>query len=350
MWLGEHDRAIVLQSAAVARARARGAFATLAVALLRRGGLMAARGLPREALADGEEGLRLTEEAGLDNSIAQSHAVLAGAAALRGDDATCAQEAERAISLAVRRGLLPARETAVWALGVRELSRGHYEAALDHLSEIAGGGDAGRMRTPLSLYAAAPDLIEAAARAGRPEAARPVLERLATWQAATGADWVAPLLERSRGLLSDDADAEAHLRIALELHTGDAPGFHRARTELCLGELLRRDRRRAESRTHLRSAAAVFDALGAEPWAERAREELRATGESRRRPDQSGAADLTPQERRIARFVAEGATNKEVAAQLFLSPKTVEYHLAKVFQKLGIASRGDLARMEEPLS
>ncbi len=350
MWLGEHDRAIVLQSAAVARARAGGAFATLAVALLRRGGLMAARGLPREALADGEEGLRLAEEAGLDNSIAQSHAVLAGAAALRGDDATCAREAERAISLAVRRGLLPARETAVWALGVRELSRGHYEAALDHLSEIAGGGGAGRMRTPLSLYAAAPDLIEAAARAGRPQAARPVLERLATWQAATGADWVAPLLERSRGLLSDDADAEAHLRVALELHTGDAPGFHRARTELCLGELLRRDRRRAESRTHLRSAAAVFEALGAEPWAERAREELRATGESRRRPDRSGAADLTPQERRIARFVAEGATNKEVAAQLFLSPKTVEYHLAKVFQKLGIASRGDLARMEEPLS
>ena len=206
------------------------------------------------------------------------------------------------------------------------------------------------MRSPLSLYAAAADLVEAAARAGRPERGAPVVARLGAWHAATGADWVAPLLERSRGLLARGEAAEAHLRTALELHTGDAPGFHRARTELCLGELLRRDRRRSEARTHLRAAAAVFDALGAEPWAERAREELRATGESRRRPRRSGAADLTPQELRIARFVAEGASNKEVAAQLFLSPKTVEYHLAKVFQKLGISSRSDLARLEGTLT
>ena len=350
VWLGGQDRAIALQSEAVARARSRGAFATLAVALLRRGGLAAARGLTREALADGEEGLRLTEEAGLDNSVAQSHAVLAGAAALRGDEEVCRREAGRAISVAVQRGLAPARETATWALGILELGRGRYEAALEHLAQIAGGDDSGRMRTPLSLYAAAPDLIEAAARAGRPEEGVPVLERLALWQAMTGADWVAPLLERSRGLLADGAEAEARLRAALDLHTGGALGFHRARTELCLGELLRRDRRRAESRTHLRAAAGVFDALGAEPWAERAREELRATGESRRRPDQSGSADLTPQERRIARFVAEGASNKEVAAQLFLSPKTVEYHLAKVFQKMGISSRADLARLEATLS
>ncbi len=350
VWLGDQDRAIALQSDAVARARARGAFATLAVALLRRGGLMAARGLTREALADGEEGLRLTEEAGLDNGVAQSHAVLAGAAALRGDEEACRREAERAIAVATQRGIAPARETATWALGILALGRGRYDDALEHLSRIAGGDETGRMRTPLSLYAAAPDLIEAAARAGRRDEAAPVLARLATWHGATGAGWVAPLLERGRGLLAEGPAAEAHLRAALELHTGDAPGFHRARTELCLGELLRRDRRRADARTHLRAAAGVFDALGAEPWAERAREELRATGESRQRPRRSGAADLTPQERRIARFVAEGASNKEVAAQLFLSPKTVEYHLAKVFQKLGISSRADLVRLEGALS
>jgi DNA-binding CsgD family transcriptional regulator len=311
---------------------------------------MAARGHPREAQADGEEGQRQTEEAGLDNGVAQSHAVLAGAAALRGDDQACRREAERAIAVAARRSLAPVRETGVWALGILHLGRGRYEDALGHLAEIAGDGHEGRMRTPLSLYAAAPDLVEAAARAGHPERATGVLERLAAWHQATGASWVAPLLERSRGLLARGPAAEAHLRRALELHVGDAPGFHRARTELCLGELLRRDRRRADSRTHLRAAAGVFDALGAEPWAERAREELRATGESRRRPRRAGAADRTPQERRIARFVAEGASNQEVAAQLFLSPKTVEYHLAKVFQKLGISSRAELARLDGALS
>lgn len=242
--------------------------------------------------ADRDGVLRLTEEAGLDNGVAQSHAVLAGAAALRGDDETCRREAEAAIAVATQRGILPVRETAVWALGILDLGRGRYDGALEHLAEIAGGDEPGRMRTPLSLYAAAPDLIEAATRVGHPERATPVLERLMAWHEATGAAWFAPLLERARGLLADGPAAEAHLRAALELHRGEAPGFHRARTELCLGELLRRDRRRADSRTHLRSAAGVFDALGAEPWAERAREELRATGESRRRPHQSGAADL----------------------------------------------------------
>jgi DNA-binding CsgD family transcriptional regulator len=349
VWLGDPDAAMAVQSRAVSSARARGAFAHLAVALLRRGALLAWHGQVREAMADGEEGLRLTEEAGLDNSAAQSRAVIAIAAALRGDAATCTAEADRALALAELRGLAPTRESATYALGSLDLALGRHDAAVDALLEIAGPGpDAGR--TPLSLYAAVPDLVEAAARAGRGAEAGPALVRLSHWQALTGAPWMAPVVARSRGLLATGDEAEAHLREALRLHEPLSGAFQRARAELCLGEHLRRTRRRAEARGHLRRAAIALEALGADPWAERARDELRATGEATRRPDPSTAAALTPQELRIARAVAEGASNKEVAAHLFLSPKTVEYHLGKVFQKLGVASRGDLARMEAELA
>src|SRR6266545_6944001 len=120
--------------------------------------------------------------------------------------------------------------------------------------------------------------------------------------------------------------------------------FDRARTHLLIGALLRRQRRRGDARTHLRTAVETFERLGAEPWAERARVELRATGETARKRDPSTVTQLTPQEMQIARLVGAGSSNKDVATQLFLSPRTVEYHLAKVFTKLGIASRADLIR------
>ncbi len=110
------------------------------------------------------------------------------------------------------------------------------------------------------------------------------------------------------------------------------------------GEFLRRERRRGDARDQLRSALETFERLRAEPWAERTRTELRATGETARKRDPSTLHDLTPQELQIARLVAEGLSNKEAAAQLFLSPRTVEYHLRKVFTKLGIGSRADLIR------
>ena len=118
-----------------------------------------------------------------------------------------------------------------------------------------------------------------------------------------------------------------------------------ARTELAYGEFLRRARRKAEARTLLRTALKRFEALGAAPWADRAAGELRATGETARKRDASTLDDLTPQELQIARLVAEGARNRDIAGRLFLSPKTVEYHLRKVFQKLDITSRTELARL-----
>jgi len=126
------------------------------------------------------------------------------------------------------------------------------------------------------------------------------------------------------------------------------PPFQRARTELLYGEWLRRERRRTQARAHLRAALELFHKVGAAPWADRAGAGLRATGETARKRDQSAVAQLTPQELQVAGLVAEGLTNKEIAAQLFLSPRTVGYHLRKVFTKLGIASRTELARQVLP--
>ncbi len=140
-------------------------------------------------------------------------------------------------------------------------------------------------------------------------------------------------------------DAEAHFALAIA-RVADARPLDRARLQLHYGEHLRRERRRIDARVHLRAAVDGFERLGAPPWAERAGRELRATGETARRRDVSSLADLTPQELQVARLVGEGATNKAVAAQLFVSPKTVEYHLRKVFAKLGIASRSELFRLD----
>jgi DNA-binding NarL/FixJ family response regulator len=147
-------------------------------------------------------------------------------------------------------------------------------------------------------------------------------------------------------LTSEGANAEAGFREALELLPAARRPFEYARIELLLGEFLRRNRRRREARDHLRAAMAAFEQLGADPWEERARNELRATGETARKRDPSTLGELTPQELHIARLVASGARNREVASQLFLSPRTIDYHLRKVFMKLGISSRAELMKLE----
>jgi DNA-binding NarL/FixJ family response regulator len=119
----------------------------------------------------------------------------------------------------------------------------------------------------------------------------------------------------------------------------------RARTELAFGEWLRRNRRRVDAREHLRAALTLFEELGATPWAERAAQELRASGESARRRDVSTATNLTAQERQVAALVQQGLSNRDAAARLFVSPRTVDFHLRNVFSKLGVASRGELAQL-----
>jgi len=144
--------------------------------------------------------------------------------------------------------------------------------------------------------------------------------------------------------LAAESDAEGHFLVLLELGDALAP-FDRARTDLLYGEWLRRQRRRVDARPRLRTALDRFAELGARPWEARARSELRASGEAARRRDPSTRDELTAQELQIARLVASGMTNPEIAAQLFLSPRTIDYHLRKVFAKLEISSRAELARV-----
>ena len=159
-----------------------------------------------------------------------------------------------------------------------------------------------------------------------------------------GSGWALPLAARSLGLVAaDPAEGDARLAEALRLHDRHRRPLDRARTELLIGERLRRARRKAEARGPLRAALETFEAAGAEPWAARARDELRAAGESA--PARGGRPldRLTPQELQVARLVARGDSNRDVAAALFLSPRTVEYHLHKVFRKLGVHARAELA-------
>jgi DNA-binding NarL/FixJ family response regulator len=170
--------------------------------------------------------------------------------------------------------------------------------------------------------------------------------RLQSWAANTTAPWAHALVLRCRALLAaDDDDADRLFSEALELHASGGRPFDTARTALMFGARLRRRRRRAEARKHLRTALETFERLGATPWAEQARAELLATGETARKRDVSTLTQLTPQELQIARLVAAGSTNKTIAAQLFLSPRTVDYHLRKVFSKLGLSSRVELVRL-----
>jgi DNA-binding CsgD family transcriptional regulator len=191
------------------------------------------------------------------------------------------------------------------------------------------------------------DRIDAAVRAGEPGTARAWLEAFEPWANASAAPWGRAVALHGRALLATDAvEAERLFRSALDLQDEAARPFERARTELAFGERLRRARRRTAAREQLRSALERFESLGAELWAERARMELRASGERSRRRDPSTLDELTPQEVQIAQLVAEGGTNRAIAAQLFLSPRTIDFHLRNMFRKLGISSRVELARLE----
>jgi DNA-binding CsgD family transcriptional regulator len=171
------------------------------------------------------------------------------------------------------------------------------------------------------------------------------LAELADFATGTGVPAAVAVMEHGRALLAEGPAAEEHFRRALTAHADSLRRPDRARTELAYGEYLRRARRRVDAREHLRAALALFEDVGATMWAERAAGELRASGESARRRDASTATDLTPQERQVAALVRQGLSTRDVAAQLFISPRTVDYHLRGCFTKLGITSRGELAAL-----
>jgi DNA-binding CsgD family transcriptional regulator len=342
MFLGDDARASALLGEAVRRARALGAVGALPSVLAPLATLEMWSGRYGAAVVDATEGLRLAEETGQANFAAHHRAVLAWIAAIQGDEEACRAAATAALSHALARGLGPAAAIAGWALGLLDLGAGRPGQAVQRLEAMmaAGPGES----HPVSKVFAAPDLVEAATRTGREQQARTALARFEAWARPTRTNWGLAVAARCRGLLADGPDADGHFQHALALHSAGGRPFDAARTELLYGEALRRRRRRAEARTHLRAALEAFERLGAAPWAERARNELRASGETARKRDPSTVGQLTPQELQVARFVGQGATNREIAAQLFLSPRTVDHHLRNVFMKLGISSRAELIR------
>jgi DNA-binding CsgD family transcriptional regulator len=186
------------------------------------------------------------------------------------------------------------------------------------------------------------ELIEAAARNGKVELAVDALDRLTPTTAASGTDWALGVEARSRALLTEGEAAEPLYREAIERLERTRVRVELARGHLLYGEWLRRERRRLDAREQLRGAHALFTEFGMEAFAERARAELGATGEHARKRTVETRDDLTPQEAQISRLAAQGATNQEIAAQLFISPSTVDYHLRKAFRKLGVKSRHQL--------
>jgi DNA-binding NarL/FixJ family response regulator len=199
------------------------------------------------------------------------------------------------------------------------------------------------MATGFVSRLAALDRLEAAVRADRPDLARAWTEELDGFGSALDSDWARAAAAYGRALLADDAAPQ--FEQAVSFVDGTAHRFDRARIHLGFGEYLRRARRRVDARAHLRTALDVFEDLGATRWATRAAQELRASGETARRRDASAEAELTAQERQVAALVRQGLSNRDAAAQLFVSPRTVDFHLRNVFRKLGVTSRAGLTAL-----
>ncbi len=292
------------------------------------------------AYAAAAEAVQLAEETGQAAVASYSLVTLARVEALRGLKGECIGHVTAALALARRLGVTSVENYAASVLGVLELSLGHPERAAAHLAECARLEIAYGVGLPTVVQWNA-DLVEAYVRLGRTGDAARELETLEEQGRATGSRWAAATSARCRGLLADEDGYEPLLLSALELHGNEEP-YERARTELCLGRRRRHSRHRAAARAVLHQALSTFETLGAEPWAEQARAELRATGENPAPSPGGSLMTLTPQELQVALVVAGGATNKEAGAALFISPKTVEFHLGHVYGKLGVRSRTEL--------
>ncbi|MGV9884145.1 LuxR C-terminal-related transcriptional regulator [Streptomyces sp. NPDC003006] len=341
--VGDLAAASRVNARALAAARARGtdihvpqALEYLAYAELRAGRHARAR-------AHAEEGLRAAGRTGQRNIAAQHHAILALVASVEGEDEAVAAHAAAAARTADRHGLAQAATLAQWALARVDLSRGRAPEAAARLGPVVRPGP--RRGHFAVRMLAVPCFVEAAVLAGEGDAAHGCVAEFAGW-AAQGADPQAPAqLARCHALLAGPEDSDALYTVALARHERVGGDFESARTQLLYGKWLRRRRRPGEARGRLRDALVSFERCGARAWAEQARAELRATGEALAAGPPGGLSRLTPQQLRIARCVAEGATNREVARRLSVSPRTVDHHLRNVFALLGVRSRVELSRL-----
>jgi DNA-binding CsgD family transcriptional regulator len=344
--LGNDAAARRLAMRATALARSEGAVPKLVTTLSRLAFAEIAEGSLAAARANASEGLALATDAGLSNDAWYHRALLAWVDALTGHPEDARANAEAVLGSARAHGCAWQVAVAQFALGELELAHGQPREAMRAFQQLAPLGSAAAH--PYLAARAAPSVVEAAMRAGRRDVAVEALARYEQWAHLSG-DQPArnALLARSRALLECGAAARPLFEEAIRLHVVAQTPWERARTELLFGTRLRRDRQRRAAREHLRVAQELFVEAGSASGAERAQAELRATGETLRPTHSMVSDDLTPQELQIARAVAAGATNKEVAGQLFLSPRTVDAHLRSIFRKLRITSRTELATIRK---
>ncbi len=309
--------------------------------------------LPRLALADlagghwtsagdhATEALSLARSLGQEALTTMPLAQLAWIAAQRGDDNYDAliRQLDDVVSRQRTTGILGVlvEDSRHWAQACHHALADRPAAAL-HQLEL--------MKQPSFTRLAAYDRLEVAVRADQPDTFAAWLDELSHFADEVDSPRARAVVAFGRAVAADASSAETHFLEALAHQDAAARPFEAARIHLAFGAFLRRARRRVDARNHLRAALSTFEDIRARPWAERARRELRASGESARKRDESTATDLTAQERQVARLVADGMSNRDVAAQLFLSPRTIDFHLRNVFAKTGVSSRGELVHLE----
>ena len=314
-------------------ARASGALAPLSIALNGRGSVATHCG-------DFETATSLAAEKDVVNEVtgirlaSTCDLLLAGYRGRPAEATPLFSATTRTRSLAGREAL---SSSPSWAAAVLHNGLGRYAEALAAAEPVTGEN-----YQPLATQLILPELIEAAVRTGQTEIARDGLDRLSAMTTIEGSDWAKGLEARSRALVSEGQEAEHHYAEAVERLGRTQLRPELARAHLLYGEWLRRENRRLDARHQLHAAYHLLDAIGADAFAERARRELLATGEKVRKREVDTYSQLTPQEEHIVRLARDGRTNPEIAAELFISPRTVEWHFRKVFAKLGITSRRDL--------
>lgn len=339
-WLGEYERAQALVDSSISSVRLAGAPAPLPYALAVDCEVRYRTGDWARAYASGTEGARLGFETGQEAMAACNLITVGRIYAARGQAEEALATGAQALELTDRLRTESLRVYIASFLGLLELTRGRAESAVEHLETARRTGSASGLKNPDVVHFWA-DLVEALLQAGRLEEARKTSEQLASYAEMSGSALTRAFAARCRGLLDDTF--EPGFQEALQHHELSANPYEKARTLLLYGERLRRSNRRAEARERLRAARTIFAGLEATPWAQRAEAELAATGERLQRAAPTGSVRLTPQELQVALAVAAGATNREAASALFLSPKTIEFHLSNVYSKLGIRSRSALA-------
>jgi DNA-binding CsgD family transcriptional regulator len=290
--------------------------------------------------------IRLAEETGQVTEQVMALAGLAWLESREGRAEACRQHVAEVLRAPATEHLHMAEAWARYALGDLELALGEPERAVatfDELVRLLGVHEL----ADTDLVPAA-EQVDALVRLGRTTQARDVAAAYLRSAREKGQPWALARACRAVGLAADEESAPAHFEEALEAHSATLDRFETARTRLAYGERLRRAAQRVTAREQLRVALDEFEELGAARWAERAATELAATGETVQRRDADPRGALTPQELQVCLLLVEGRTTREAAATLFLSPKTVEYHLRKVYTKLGIGSRAELAQLLAP--